>query len=90
MTQTTSPQLAPERHLGARTTWLRAAVLGANDGLISTASLMVGVAAANSAAAAVLRAAISSVPYDVVLTPFVVPLVGGLVRRLDVDPLRRL
>jgi rod shape-determining protein MreD len=36
------------------------------------------------------RAAISSVPYDVVLTPFVVPLVAALVRRLDVDPLRRL
>jgi rod shape-determining protein MreD len=39
---------------------------------------------------AVARAAISSVPYDVVLTPFVVPLVIGLVRRLDADPLRRL
>lgn len=39
---------------------------------------------------AVVRAALSSVPYDVVLTPFVVPLVTGLVRRLDVDPLRRL
>ncbi|MGZ6793714.1 MAG: rod shape-determining protein MreD [Mycobacteriales bacterium] len=38
----------------------------------------------------VLRAAVSTVPYDVVLTPFVVPLVAGLVRRLDVDPLRRL
>ena len=38
----------------------------------------------------VLRAAVSGVPYDVVLTPFVVPLVGGLVRRLDIDPLRRL
>ena len=38
----------------------------------------------------VLRTAISSVPYDVVLTPFVVPVVSGLVRRLDVDPLRRL
>jgi rod shape-determining protein MreD len=38
----------------------------------------------------VARAALSSVPYDVVLTPFVVPLVTGLVRRLDVDPLRRL
>jgi hypothetical protein len=33
---------------------------------------------------------LSSVPYDVVLTPFVVPLVAGLVRRLDPDPLRRL
>ncbi|MCU1588403.1 MAG: rod shape-determining protein MreD [Frankiales bacterium] len=39
---------------------------------------------------AVVRSAISSVPYDVVLTPFVVPVVSGLVRRLDVDPLRRL
>lgn len=38
----------------------------------------------------VARAAISSLPYDVVLTPFVVPVVTGLVRRLDVDPLRRL
>lgn len=38
----------------------------------------------------VSRAAVSSVPYDVILTPFVVPLVSGLVRRLDVDPLRRL
>lgn len=38
----------------------------------------------------VLRAGLSSVPYDVVLTPFVVPLVAGLVRRLDADPLRRL
>jgi rod shape-determining protein MreD len=38
----------------------------------------------------VARAVVSSVPYDVVLTPFVVPLVTGLVRRLDVDPLRRL
>jgi rod shape-determining protein MreD len=39
---------------------------------------------------AVARAALSSVPYDVVLTPFVVPLVTALLRRLDVDPLRRL
>ncbi len=35
-----------ESHLVARVGWLRAAVLGANDGLISTASLIVGVAAA--------------------------------------------
>lgn len=35
------------------------------------------------------RSLSSSVPYDVVLTPFVVPLVAGLVRRLDPDPLRR-
>jgi vacuolar iron transporter family protein len=36
----------PETHLVARIGWLRAAVLGANDGIISTASLIVGVAAA--------------------------------------------
>ena len=35
----------PENHLVGRTGWLRAAVLGANDGIISTASLIVGVAA---------------------------------------------
>jgi VIT1/CCC1 family predicted Fe2+/Mn2+ transporter len=38
--------LHPERHLVARIGWLRAAVLGANDGIVSTASLIVGVAAA--------------------------------------------
>ena len=36
----------PERHRSNRIGWLRAAVLGANDGIVSTASLMVGVAAA--------------------------------------------
>src|SRR6187200_1372717 len=36
----------PEYHLVDRIGWLRAAVLGANDGIISTASLVVGVAAA--------------------------------------------
>lgn len=37
-----------ERHLVARIGWLRAAVLGANDGIVSTASLIVGVAAAGA------------------------------------------
>jgi VIT1/CCC1 family predicted Fe2+/Mn2+ transporter len=37
-----------ERHAVSRIGWLRAAVLGANDGIISTASLIVGVAAANA------------------------------------------
>ena len=36
----------PERHRSERIGWLRAAVLGANDGIVSTASLIVGVAAA--------------------------------------------
>jgi VIT1/CCC1 family predicted Fe2+/Mn2+ transporter len=40
--------LPPEPHRTARIGWLRAAVLGANDGIISTSSLMVGVAAASS------------------------------------------
>ena len=37
-----------ERHYSQRAGWLRAAVLGANDGIVSTASLVVGVAAANA------------------------------------------
>lgn len=37
-----------ERHYSERIGWLRAAVLGANDGIVSTASLVVGVAAANA------------------------------------------
>ncbi|MFZ1730280.1 MAG: VIT family protein [Bacteroidota bacterium] len=36
-----------ERHYAERIGWLRAAVLGANDGIVSTASLVIGVAAAN-------------------------------------------
>ena len=39
-------RLHAERHLVQRIGWLRAAVLGANDGIVSTASLIVGVAAA--------------------------------------------
>lgn len=43
-----------ERHRTAHIGWLRAAVLGANDGLISTASLVVGVAAMGRGALRVL------------------------------------
>lgn len=42
-----------ERHMVSRIGWLRAAVLGANDGIISTASLIVGVAAANASSESV-------------------------------------
>jgi VIT1/CCC1 family predicted Fe2+/Mn2+ transporter len=45
-----------ERHLVSRIGWLRAAVLGANDGIVSTASLIVGVAAAAARPADVLIA----------------------------------
>lgn len=48
-----------ERHRTAHVGWLRAAVLGANDGLISTASLIVGVAASGTGRAAILIAGIA-------------------------------
>lgn len=47
---------AQERHAVARIGWLRAAVLGANDGIVSTSSLIVGVAAAGADKGAVLLA----------------------------------
>jgi vacuolar iron transporter family protein len=46
-----------ENHLVSRIGWLRAAVLGANDGIVSTASLIVGVAAASPSKPAILIAA---------------------------------
>lgn len=49
----------PERHLVERIGWLRAAVLGANDGIISTASLMVGVASASTSSQEVIVAGIA-------------------------------
>ena len=48
-----------EVHRTDRIGWLRAAVLGANDGIVSTASLIVGVAAADSSRASVLVAGIA-------------------------------
>jgi vacuolar iron transporter family protein len=49
----------PERHRTDRIGWLRAAVLGANDGIVSTASLLVGVAAAKSSPQGILVAGIA-------------------------------
>lgn len=49
-------RLHAENHLVSRIGWLRAAVLGANDGIVSTASLIIGVATANVTAANVLVA----------------------------------
>lgn len=48
-----------ERHRTQRTGWLRAAVLGANDGIVSTASLIVGVAAAGTSASGILVSGIA-------------------------------
>jgi vacuolar iron transporter family protein len=52
-------RLHPERHLVERIGWLRAAVLGANDGIVSTASLIVGVAVATPQRQAILIAGIA-------------------------------
>jgi VIT1/CCC1 family predicted Fe2+/Mn2+ transporter len=48
-----------ERHRTGRAGWLRAAVLGANDGIVSTASLVLGVAAANATRGDMLTAGIA-------------------------------
>ncbi len=49
----------PETHRTHRVGWLRAAVLGANDGIISTASLVVGVAASDASRNSVLVAGVA-------------------------------
>ena len=48
-----------ERHRTHRTGWLRAAVLGANDGIVSTASLVLGVAAAGATSQGILVAGVA-------------------------------
>lgn len=48
-----------ERHAIHRVGWLRAAVLGANDGIVSTASLLVGIAAAGAGTQALLTAGVA-------------------------------
>lgn len=48
-----------ERHRTHRTGWLRAAVLGANDGIVSTASLVLGVTAAGAATKAIVIAGVA-------------------------------
>lgn len=52
-------RLHRENHLVSRIGWLRAAVLGANDGIVSTASLVVGVASASAGSSEVLVAGIA-------------------------------
>ena len=57
--QARPPTRAAEVHLSHRAGWLRAAVLGANDGIVSTASLVLGVAAAGEPTSAVVTAGIA-------------------------------
>src|SRR5271154_2305084 len=48
-----------ETHLSRRAGWLRAAVLGADDAIVSTASLMIGVAASSASKDAILIAGVA-------------------------------
>jgi len=50
-----------EVHRSHRIGWLRAAVLGANDGIVSVASLIIGVAAAHTAHGDILLAGVAGV-----------------------------
>jgi VIT1/CCC1 family predicted Fe2+/Mn2+ transporter len=49
-----------EGHRNQNTAWLRAAVLGANDGIVSTASLLVGIVAANASPASILATGVAA------------------------------
>jgi VIT1/CCC1 family predicted Fe2+/Mn2+ transporter len=49
----------PEMHLSHRSNWLRAGVLGANDGILSTSSLVIGVAASGASRSAILTAGVA-------------------------------
>ena len=53
------PRAHREQHAAGRTGWLRAAVLGANDAIVSTASLMIGVAASSASRQAILVAGVA-------------------------------
>lgn len=53
-------RLHRERHRTSRVGWLRAAVMGANDGIVSTASLLLGVAAAGTERSGVLVAGVAA------------------------------
>lgn len=55
------PSPHPEAHKSQRAAWLRAAVLGVNDGIVSTSSLMLGVLAASGSQSAVLTAGVAGV-----------------------------
>ena len=58
-TPASSAPVARERHRGERIGWLRAAVLGANDGIVSTASLIIGIAAARADRRQILTAGVA-------------------------------
>jgi VIT1/CCC1 family predicted Fe2+/Mn2+ transporter len=57
MSEIVSPHT--EQHKSQRSNWLRAAVLGVNDGVVSTASLMIGVSAAQASRSTILTAGVA-------------------------------
>lgn len=59
MSQAPPPGHGTEQHLSNRGGWLRAAVLGSNDAIVSTASLMVGVAASDASRSSVIVAGVA-------------------------------
>ncbi|MGW5384227.1 VIT1/CCC1 transporter family protein [Nocardia sp. NPDC003963] len=61
MTEAAENEYLPQTGLAAKLNWLRAGVLGANDGIVSTAGLVVGVAAASSDTDAILTAGIAGI-----------------------------
>ena len=63
-----------ERHYSERIGWMRAAVLGANDGIVSTASLLVGVTAADSAHSGVLVAGIAGLAAMPLIIALITPM----------------
>lgn len=56
---TDAPTTIAEVHLSHRSNWLRAAVLGANDGIVSTSSLVLGVAGSGASSSAILTAGVA-------------------------------
>ena len=76
---------------GERSTLLPFAVVGLAAAAAVTVFAVEGVLLGDArvTTGAYLRALAGTVPYCVLLTPFVVPVIGVLVRRLDQDPLRR-
>src|ERR1700685_305147 len=59
MSSSRMPTNNNERHRTSRIGWLRAAVLGANDGILSTSSLVLGVAAAHATHSSVMVAGVA-------------------------------
>src|ERR1700726_1670580 len=58
--ETTHPAIDPHAsHITSRLNWLRAGVLGANDGIVSTAGLVVGVAAATTSSSVIFTAGLA-------------------------------